>query len=215
MTITDPTGTGTGASATASTNAGFVTEIVVDTHGEGYLTGGIKFQQEPAQGVRARSGLGVPEWPQRQVHPRRGAGERDLQLGGVGPVRHRGRAVPDLVQPRPAPTTVRGYVQVETPAVHEVSQHVALTNTRLDGTTVPVLDANGDPVYGVTAPQWLGPFIMSTKDRPTRVIFHNYLPKGCRGRPLPARRLLDDGVGHGAGPDDGPGRHQERARRGS
>lgn len=182
VTITDPTGTGTGAAATASTNAGFVTEIVVDTPGAGYLTGGIKkFQQELPKACVPGQGAGCPSGPTDKFIPV--AVPENVTYNSVASdqyviavVQYQTSFSPDLPL-----TTVRGYVQVETPAVGAVSQHVALTNTRLDGTKVPVLDANGDQVYGVTAPQWLGPFIMSTKDRPTRVIFHNYLPKGAEG----------------------------------
>ena len=35
---------------------------------------------------------------------------------------------------------------------------------------------NGAPAFAVTPPQWLGPTIAATKDKPVRIVFHNLLP---------------------------------------
>ncbi len=45
---------------------------------------------------------------------------------------------------------------------------------------VPVL-INGTQAYAVTPPQYLGPFIAATKNKPTRIVFHNLLPTGADG----------------------------------
>ncbi len=73
-------------------------------------------------------------------------------------------------------TLLRGYVQVSsTPTAFP------LTNALLDGTTVPIVDASNNPVYGVTKPHYLGPTLVTTKDRPVRIKFTNYLPTGPGG----------------------------------
>jgi FtsP/CotA-like multicopper oxidase with cupredoxin domain len=75
----------------------------------------------------------------------------------------------------PKATTLRGYVQVETPANASVSKHIQLFYP--DGTT-PILDAAGQPVYAVDRPHYLGPVILAQKGRAVRFKFYNYLPKG-------------------------------------
>ena len=81
-------------------------------------------------------------------------------------------------------TLSRGYVQIETPSwvtAHPgVSQHYPLVNEQVNGTSTPVLEG-GVQVYGVTRPQWLGPTLVATKDKPTRIRFHNLLPTGAGG----------------------------------
>ena len=44
----------------------------------------------------------------------------------------------------------------------------------------PVL-IGGQQAYGVTPPQWLGPTIAATKNKPVRIVFHNLLPTGAAG----------------------------------
>ena len=80
------------------------------------------------------------------------------------------------------PTLVRAYVQIETPvAAHRgVSQHVLLENELRDGTKVPIM-IDGQQAYGVTTPQWLGPVIGATKNKPVRIVFRNLLPTGTDG----------------------------------
>ena len=48
-------------------------------------------------------------------------------------------------------------------------------NELLDGTFVDT------GYFGVTSPQWLGPTIAATKDKPVRIVFHNLLPTGEDG----------------------------------
>ncbi len=94
-------------------------------------------------------------------------------------------------------TLVRGYVQLETAANAGISQHFPLTNELLDGTHSPVM-INGVQAYGVTPPQYLGPIIVATKDKPVRIVFHNLLPTGADGDLfLPTDSTL---MGSGMGP---------------
>ncbi len=52
----------------------------------------------------------------------------------------------------------------------------------------------------MTPPQWLGPTIAATKDKPVRIVFHNLLPKGSAGDLfLPTDSSL---MGSGMGPMD-------------
>lgn len=93
------------------------------------------------------------------------------------------------------PTTLRGYVQLETPVNAAYSNHYALTYP--DGT--PIVDANGAQVFALAAPQYLGPMIVAQKDVPVRVKFTNYLPTGEGGDLfLPVDTTL---MGAGAGPN--------------
>ncbi|MFI5101137.1 MAG: hypothetical protein ACHQE5_11610, partial [Actinomycetes bacterium] len=96
------------------------------------------------------------------------------------------------------PTTLRGYVQVETTANTSVSKHFPLTYP--DGT--PINDGNGKQVLAVAPPQYLGPVIVATKDKPVRIKFDNYLPKGSIGGDLflPVDPTI---MGAGAGPNGG------------
>ena len=112
------------------------------------------------------------------------------------------------------PTLVRGYVQLETPANAGISQHFPLTNELLDGTQVPVMRATAYPVLAVTPPQWLGPTIVATKDRPVRIVFHNLLPTGTDGDLFLPVDTTPDGLGHGPDGHGGPGGRRHRHGRG-
>ncbi len=199
----DQTGTpGAGATATSATDIGAVTAITVDTPGAGYLAVGIrKFQDALPVTCSPAAPGGCPSVA---------SGEKFIPLGVPAAKTYSGEEADEyvigLVQYRTKfhtdidPTLVRGYVQIETPENAAVSQHVELTNELLDGTKVPVLDKNGNQVFGVTAPQWLGPFIGATKNRPTRIVFHNYLPTGAKGDLfLPVDSTM---MGSGMGPMD-------------
>lgn len=78
-------------------------------------------------------------------------------------------------------TLLRGYVQLETAVNAGSSAHVALATANLDGTTTPILDGNGQPVYGVDGPHYLGPLISATRNKPVRILFRNLLPTGQGG----------------------------------
>ena len=49
----------------------------------------------------------------------------------------------------------------------------------------------------MTPPQYLGPIIAATKDKPTRIVFRNLLPTGADGDLFLPDRQLDDGLRHG------------------
>jgi FtsP/CotA-like multicopper oxidase with cupredoxin domain len=95
------------------------------------------------------------------------------------------------------PTLLRGYVQLETAVNVTVSQHITLTNVMLDGTVVPVLDAQGQQVYAVEPPHYLGPTIVAVKDVPSRIKFTNFLPTGSGGDLFIPMDSTDMGAGTG------------------
>lgn len=93
-----------------------------------------------------------------------------------------------------APTTLRGYVQIETPANAAQSLHYALKYP--NGSAILRID--GTPVYAVDQPRYLGPMIVAQKDMPVRVKFDNYLPTGVAGNLfLPVDTTV---MGSGMGP---------------
>jgi FtsP/CotA-like multicopper oxidase with cupredoxin domain len=81
----------------------------------------------------------------------------------------------------PKATTLRGYVQIEEPgqATPAGSRHVALNYP--DGSPILLPDAAGVPrqVYGYDKPHYLGPTIVATKDKATRIKWSNLLPPGA------------------------------------
>ena len=196
---------GANATATATIDVGGVTAINLTAAGSGYITpGGIKKFVDPLPG------LCNPERPwqlsraDRQVHPARGAGRPRRTHGieadeyEIGLVQYR-TSFSSSLRParRPVGTLVRGYVQLETPANAAISQHFPLTNELLNGTKSRSEQRRRHAVAGVTPPQWLGPIIAATKDKPVRIIFRNLLPTGCRRRPVPAHRQHPDGLRDG------------------
>jgi FtsP/CotA-like multicopper oxidase with cupredoxin domain len=205
VTISDAAGIGSGATAQASVDAGAVTAISLDTPGSGYVTGSgmRKFIDELPNLCQP------PACPDYQADP----DAKYIPLGvadASGPY----QATPDvsdsyeigLVQYRTSfssdlpPTLVRGYVQLETAANSAISQHYPLTNELLDGTKVPILKGDGTPWLAVTPPQWLGPTIVATKDKPVRIVFRNFLPTGSDGDLfMPVDSTM---MGSGMGPMD-------------
>ncbi len=92
-------------------------------------------------------------------------------------------------------TLVRGYVQLAGP-------------TPCAATTFELFNAPLDPLgtpastgyCGVTPPQYLGPVIAATKNKPVRIVFRNLLPNGAAGNLfLPVDSSL---MGSGMGPMD-------------
>ena len=75
------------------------------------------------------------------------------------------------------PTRLRGYVQVDTPGIPDTATKVALTYP--DGTAIT--DGNGNQLFGVDKPRYLGPVIVAQKDRPVRVKFINKIATGAAG----------------------------------
>ena len=102
----------------------------------------------------------------------------------------------------PKATTLRGYVQLETPANAAVSKHVELTYP--DGNSI--VDASGNQIFAVDDPHYLGPVISANRGVPVRIKYSNLLPVGqydpitkSRGGDLflPVDKTI---VGAGAGP---------------
>jgi FtsP/CotA-like multicopper oxidase with cupredoxin domain len=74
-------------------------------------------------------------------------------------------------------TTLRGYVQLETPANYAISKHYPLTYP--NGSAI--LKVDGSQAIAIDRPRYLGPQITAQKDMPTRVTFTNFLPTGMDG----------------------------------
>jgi FtsP/CotA-like multicopper oxidase with cupredoxin domain len=90
-------------------------------------------------------------------------------------------------------TKLRGYVQLSTTVVP--GGQVLLTNP--NGT--PINLPNGTQARAVEGPQYLGPAIVATKNRPVRILFRNLLPTGTGGNLfLPVDTTV---MGSGMGPD--------------
>ncbi len=77
-------------------------------------------------------------------------------------------------------TTFRGYVQIDTPAIPDTPTKHALTYP--DGS--PILDKDGNQVFSVDRPRYLGPVIVARRDVPVRIKFTNYLPTTAAGGDL-------------------------------
>ncbi len=171
VTFSDATGTGTGASATALVDFGTVTGITVNNPGTGYLTVGMrKFIDDlPGLCVPPDCPMTGKYIPVAVAEPKNYNGvEADEYV--IGLIQYRTSFSSDL-----PPTMVRGYVQLETPANADISQHVPLQNELLDGTF------QDTGYFGVTPPQYLGPIIAATKNKPVRIVFRNLLPTGANG----------------------------------
>src|SRR5665648_487134 len=74
------------------------------------------------------------------------------------------------------PTRLRGYVQIWTPELG-VDQGPELFYP--DGNEI--LDIDGQPVYGVDDPHYMGPLIVAQRNKPVRLKYTNYLPTGEGG----------------------------------
>ncbi|GAA0925919.1 choice-of-anchor D domain-containing protein [Kribbella koreensis] len=198
--VTDPTGTGTGAAVTAVTDVGSISGITVDTPGNGYLSPGLKkFQDElPVTCNPGTDGTGCPLAPST---PAMGPAAKFIPTAVPEAKTYNGKAsdeyVIGLVQYRTKfssdlpPTLVRGYVQLSTPGVP--GRQVPLYNELVDGTRQQIAGYTG-----VASPQWLGPIIAATKDKPVRIVFRNLLPTGAAGDLfLPTDSTM---MGSGTGP---------------
>ena len=98
------------------------------------------------------------------------------------------------------PTTLRGYVQIETPSNVAASRHVALMYP--DGS--PILNTSGQQVYAVDPPMFLGAEIVAQSNRPVRVKFDNYLPTGVAGDLFLPVDSTTQGAGSGPGTSTTP-----------
>jgi len=188
--FSDANGAGAGADATALVNAGTVTGITVTNPGTTYLTVGMRKFIDDLPGLCA-----PPNCPTTGKYIPLAVAEARLYNGieadeyVIGLVQYRTSFSSDL-----PPTLVRGYVQLETAANAGVSQHFPLQNELLDGTMVDT------GYFGVTSPQYLGPVIGATKNKPVRIVFRNLLPTGSDGDLfLPTDSSL---MGSGMGPMD-------------
>ena len=181
--ISDPQGSGTGAGATAVTDGGAITAVTVNTPGAGYLTKGMKKFVDTLPGMctppacpTAEGSKYIPAAVPTQKKYNGVAADEYV----IGLVQYRTSFSSDL-----PPTLVRGYVQIETPDNAGVSQHFPLTNELMDGTKVPITGPGGTGPGGqylaVTPPQYLGPIVSATKNKPVRTTFRNLLPTGSGG----------------------------------
>ncbi len=91
------------------------------------------------------------------------------------------------------PTRLRGYVQLERPTIAGSSAHYPLTYPNGEA----IRDANGQQLFAVDKPRYLGPLIISEKDRPVRVKFINKLPTGAAGNLFIPTDLTVMGAGPG------------------
>ena len=190
------------ASATAHVSVlGAVTSISVTNPGAGYLTPGLKKFIDPLPGLCDPAGVVAPVCPTDPAVKAIPVSVNDTTTYSgtdyieIALVQYRMKFSSLL----PA-TLLRGYVQLETPTNAGISQHVLLTNANLNPELpdTPIL-VNGNPVYGITRPSYLGPTIIASKDRPTRILFRNLLPTGTGGDLfLPVDTTL---MGAGPGPD--------------
>ena len=178
-------GTGIGATATAIVQTGAITAINVTSAGSGYITtDGMRKFIDPLPNLCNPAGVvGDPISP----CPTDSSKYLPLAVADTTSFADADSYVIALVQYLSTyssdlpPALTRGYVQIETAQNAGISQHFPLYNVLLNGSQVPVLDANGTQVYALTPPQYLGPVIAATKNKPVRIIFHNYLPTGSDG----------------------------------
>jgi FtsP/CotA-like multicopper oxidase with cupredoxin domain len=192
LTISDTApGTGSGAVATAAVAAqGAIADITITNPGKGYLTPGLKkfVDTLPGMGEGAANNLGeyLPVGaPDTTTYP-------GTDYYEIAVVQYRHQFHSDL-----PPTLLRGYVQISTSVVP--GHHVALSNANVDPSVAdtPIL-LDGQPVYGVDTPHYLGPTILASKNRPVRILFRNLLPTGSNGDLfLPVDTTL---MGSGSGP---------------
>ena len=215
VTISDVYGTGSGATASAKVVGGVISSITVNDGGTRYsapivtitdptgdgaaatavmggiLTGGIRKFVDSLPGLTAAGANNLGNYipvgvPDTTTFP-------GCDYYEIAVVRYSQKMSSDL----PA-TLLNGYVQLETPVIAALglSQHVALMNP--DGT--PILKGDGTQAYGVSAPYYLGPTIVASKNIPVRVTFSNLLPTGSGGDLfLPVDPTV---MGAGMGPND-------------
>lgn len=170
---------GSGATAIANVVFGAVIAVIVTNPGTGYITaGGIEKFTDALPLMCDPAGVGCDSTPGAKFIPlavpdtTTYVGADTYEIAVVQYKTNFSSSLPD--------TLVRGYVQLETPATAQFSQHVPLINVLRSGETQSVL-VKGVQAYGVTAPQYLGPIISATKNRPSRVVFRNLLPTGVAG----------------------------------
>ena len=97
----------------------------------------------------------------------------------------------------PKGAVLRGYVQIEEPGATTTatgSKHIPLTYP--NGTAITLPDASGvqQQVYAYDNPHYLGPAVVATKGKPTRVKYSNLLPVGDATGVDPWGNPLGNGV---------------------
>ncbi len=224
VSITDPSLTYTPAAATALYDSGGVTSISLVAPGfggAGFITpGGIKKFTDPLPDICVPPNcpatgkyipLGVADLIKYPLGDVNGIEADQYDIGLVQYKTSFSSSLKDPITDLPVGTLVRGYVQLETAANGAsgtgISAHFALYNEMLDGTKIyigceleadPTIPGCATQVYGVTPPQWLGPTLVATKNKPVRIIFRNLLPKGSDGNLfIPTDTTL---MGSGMGP---------------
>ena len=174
----NPVDAGAGAMASATVEVGAITGIAVTTPGSGYVTpGGIRKFIDPLPGLCDPAGVAAPSCPTdgSKYIPLAVSDTTtytDTDTYEIALVQFRMSYSSDLKDPStgvPVGTLTRGYVQIDTGSVPG-SQQVPLMNELLNGNLVDT------GFVGVTPPQYLGPIIAATKDKPVRIVFHNLLP---------------------------------------
>ncbi len=189
---------GTGATATANIHKGGVTGITLTNKGSGYITkGGIKKFQDTLPGLcnPADAGscnaaknnlgqfipLGVPDTTNQAKSTVTANGATipasdDYVIALVEYRKQLSSSLPAVKDPSTGGTLIRGYVQLKTAA------QSGITGVPLVGPDGPIMMPDGiTQAVGVTEPQWLGPVIGATKDKPVRITFYNLLPKDKGG----------------------------------
>lgn len=207
---------GTGAIANATVTNGVITAITLNTGGSGYDSPQVAITDPTGTGATATATIGgtlagglrkfVDSLPLLGPSGANNLGQYlpvavadtttfpGCDYYEIALVRHTEKMHSDL----PA-TLLNVYVQLETPANYNVSNHIALTNP--DGT--PVLKADGTQAIAVDNPHYLGPIIVSQRDVPVRIKFDNLLPTGMGGNLfIPVDTTV---MGAGMGPLDMPG----------
>ena len=189
------TGAGGGAAATAATDSGAVIGLNLVTQGSGYVTpGGIKKFQDTLPGFGEDNANNLGQYIPVAVPDTTTFPGTDYYVIAV--VQHREQMSSSL----PASgTLLREYVQLETAANQDISKHVALQTSLLDGSTTPTLMPDGSQAIGLDNPHYMGPTIVAQKDRAVRIVFYNLLPTGADGDLfLPTDSSM---MGSGMGPD--------------
>jgi FtsP/CotA-like multicopper oxidase with cupredoxin domain len=190
-------GGGSGATGTAAITGGVITAIALGSGGSGYdTTPGIqKFVDAlPQLGPTGANGLGqylpVAVADTTTFDNTAGTSAPAADYYEIAVVQYQQQLNSSL-----PPTTLRGYVQISTTVVP--GKQIPLKYP--DGTAI--LDPSGAQVYAVDNPQYLGPVIVAQKDKPVRVKFDNYLPKGTGGSLfIPVDPTI---MGAGMGPNGG------------
>ncbi len=175
--VTITSTSGAGAVATASVS-GPITGLALLTGGSGYVNGGIRKFVDSLPGLTEANQNNLGQYiaiavPDTTTYP--GSDYYEIAV-----VEYTEQMHSDL-----NPTTLRGYVQLETPANAATSKHIPLkygAHTPADpADDLPVRDRQGQQVYAYDEPHYLGATIVANKDVPVRIKFSNYLPTGAGG----------------------------------